>query len=149
MTRFAKSIGVAAQLLTFSAQASASQHLPAVAHGRALDVAPSPGFSVTYGGCRACEEGVFACAHNADGPALGLFTTIGFSDFEPDAAPTSNEECGALCAADEDCIGYEIRIPEEGKPALCENWKKGADGTNVVYPQVPEKDETHNFRWLA
>ena len=86
MTRFAKSIGVAAQLLTFSAQASASQHLPAVAHGRALDVAPSPGFSVTYGGCRACEEGVFACAHNANGPELGLFTTIGFSDFELDAA---------------------------------------------------------------
>ena len=111
MTRFAKSIGVAAQLLTFSAQASASQHLPAVAHGRALDVAPSPGFSVTYGGCRACEEGVFACAHNKDGPALGLFTTIGLSDFEPDAAPTSNEDCAALCAADEDCIGYEIRIP--------------------------------------
>ena len=135
MTRFAKSIGVAAQLLTFSAQATA------------LDVAPSPGFSVTYGGCRACEEGVFACAHNADGPALGLFTTIGFSDFEPDAAPTSNEECGALCAADEDCIGYEIRIPQEGKPALCENWKKGADGTNAVYPQQPQKDEDYNFRW--
>eukprot|EP00964_Phaeocystis_antarctica_P112975 scaffold77071_cov33-Phaeocystis_antarctica.AAC.1 len=105
-------------------------------------------FEETFGGCRNCVAGDFPCAHNADGPSLGLFTTIGLSDFEPNAAPTSNAECGSLCSADVDCIGYEVRIPQAAtataaaKPALCENWKKGTAGTNVVYPQKPDKDST-------
>ena len=92
-------MGVAAQLLTFCAQVAASQHLPVAAHGRSLDVAPTAGFNVNYGGCRNCVEGTWDCGHNADGPSLGLFITIGLSDFEPDAAPTSNADCGSLCAA--------------------------------------------------
>ena len=148
-------MSVVAQLLTFSAQVTASQHLPVAAHGRSLDVAPTAGFKVNYGGCRNCVEGVFACAHNADGPSLGLFTTIGFSDFDTVSAPTSNAECASLCAADADCIAYEFRIPQAAtatqpaKPALCENWKKGADAAGVafaVYPQKPDKDNTNIFR---
>ena len=106
---------------------------------------------MNYGSCRSCAE-VDAqgtnkdCANNDDGPALGLFTTIGFSDFEPNANATSNVECAALCAADEDCIAYEIRIPEEGKLALCEHWRPGADGTNVVYPHKPDQTSDSNFR---
>ena len=144
-------MGVVAQLLTLGvcAQVTASQHPPVVAHGRSLDVAPKDGFNVNYGGCRNCVEGNFECGHNADGPELGLFTTIGFSDFDNTSAPTSNADCATLCAADVDCIAYEFRIPEEGKPALCENWKAGATaayGTNAVYPQKPDKDDSHNFR---
>ena len=140
-------MSVVAQLLTFCTQATASQHLPVVvAHRRSLQEEAALVFNVNYGACRHCVEGIFSCGHNADGPELGLFTTIGFSDFEPNAAPTSNADCASLCAADADCIAYEFRIPEEGKPALCENWKKGADGTNAVYPQKPDKDSTHNFR---
>jgi len=143
-------MGVAAQLLTFCAQVAASQHLPVAAHGRSLDVAPTAGFNVNYGGCRSCVEGVFDCAYNDEGPSAGLFTTIGFhSDFEPDAAPTSNADCASACSADADCIGFEIRIPEEGKPALCENWKKGVDSKGIpvaVYPQKPDTDATNNFR---
>ena len=85
---------------------TASQHPPVVAHGRSLDVAPTAGFNVNYGGCRNCVEGNFECGHNADGPELGLFTTIGSSGFDPNAAPTSNADCASLCVADPDCIAY-------------------------------------------
>eukprot|EP00964_Phaeocystis_antarctica_P031471 scaffold17800_cov60-Phaeocystis_antarctica.AAC.1 len=150
MMRSANGMGVVAQLLTFCAQVTASQHLPVVvAHRRSLEAAAALVFNINYGGCRACVEGTFACAHNQDGPAKGYFTTIGFSDFEPNAAPTSNAECASLCAADADCIGYEFRISEAGKPALCENWKRGTDANGVafaVYPQKPDKDSTNNFR---
>ena len=91
MTRSANSMRVVAQLLTFCAPMVAGQDLLAEwPHRRSLEGEAAAGFNINYGSCRSCAEldadGTnVACAHNDDGPALGLFTTIGFSDFEPNA----------------------------------------------------------------
>ena len=104
MTRSANGMSVVAQLLTFCAPMVAGQDLPAAwAHRRSLEGAAAAGFIMNYGSCRSCAEldadlTNKGCANNADGPALGLFTTIGFSDFEPNANATSNKECAALCS---------------------------------------------------